>query len=68
MAIRTVMDRNNFEGKKVIIYTTTNAYEKEKYKEKARKLVRKADGNVIGHYQVIAKEKVSRKKIERTKE
>lgn len=68
MAIRTVIDRNSFEGKKVIIYTTTNAYEKEKYKEKARKLVRKAGGNVVGYYQILAKEKVNDKKIDRTKE
>ena len=68
MAIRTVIDRNSFEGKKVIIYTTTNAYEKEKYKEKARKLVRKAGGDVVGYYQVLAKEKINGKKIDRTKE
>jgi len=68
MAIRTVIDRNNFDGKKVIIYTTTNAYEKEKYKEKARKLVRKAGGDVVGYYQILAKEKTNGKKIDRTKE
>jgi hypothetical protein len=68
MAIRTVIDRNNFDGKKVIIYTTTNAYEKEKYKEKARKLVRKAGGDVVGYYQILAKEKINGKKIDRTKE
>ena len=68
MAIRTVIDRNSFDGKKVLLYTTTNAYEKEKYKEKARKLVRKAGGNVVGYYQILAKEKVNGKKIDRTKE
>ena len=68
MAIRTVIDRNNFDGKKVIIYTTTNAYEKEKQKEKARKLVRKAGGDVVGYYQILAKEKINGKKIDRTKE
>ena len=68
MAIRTVIGRNSFEGKKVVIYTTTNAYEKEKQKEKARKLVRKAGGDVVGYYQVLAKEKVNGKKIDRTKE
>jgi len=68
MAIRTVIDRNNFDGKKVIIYTTTNAYEKEKYKEKARKLVRKAGGDVVGYYQILAKKKINGKKIDRTKE
>ncbi len=68
MAIRTVIDRNRFDGKKVLLYTTTNAYEKEKQKEKARKLVRKAGGDVVGYYQVLAKEKINGKKIDRTKE
>ena len=68
MAVRTFIDRNRFDGKKVIIYTTTNAFEKEKYKEKSRKLVRKAGGVVVGYYQILAKEKVDGKKIDRTKE
>jgi len=68
MAIRTVIDRNRFDGKKLVIYTTTNAYEKEKYKEKSRKLVRKAGGDVVGYYQVLAKEEIDGEKIDRTKE
>jgi flavodoxin len=68
MAIRTVIDRNRFNGKKVIIYTTTNAFEKEKYKEKSRNLVRKAGGDVVGYYQILAKEEVDGKKKDRTKE
>jgi flavodoxin len=68
MAIRTFIDRNRFDGKKVIIYTTTNAFEKEKYKEKGKNLVRKAGGDVVGYYQILAKEEVDGKKIDRTKE
>ena len=68
MAIRTVIDRNRFNGKKVIIYTTTNVLEKEKYKEKSRNLVRKAGGDVVGYYQILAKEEVDGKKKDRTKE
>jgi flavodoxin len=67
MAIRTIIDRNRFDGKKVIIYTTTNALEKEKYKEKSRNLVRKAGGDVVGYYQILAKEEADGKKIDRTK-
>jgi flavodoxin len=67
MAIRTLIDKNRFDEKKVVIFTTTNAFEKEKYKEKARKLVRKAGGDVVGYYQILAKEKVNDKKIDRTK-
>ena len=68
MAIRTLIDRNRFDWRKVIIYTTTNALEKEKYQEKSRNLVRKAGGNVVGYYQILAKEEVDGEKIERTKE
>ena len=68
MAIRTLVDKNSFEGKKVVIFTTTNAFEKEKYTEKSRNLVRKAGGEVVGYYQVLAKEEVNGGKIDRTKE
>jgi len=68
MAIRTLIDRNRFDWRKVIIYTTTNALEKEKYKEKSRNLLRKAGGNVVGYYQILAKEEVNGKKTDRTKE
>jgi hypothetical protein len=66
--MRTFIDRNRFDGKKVIIYTTTNAYEKEKYKEKGRNLVRKKGGDVVGYYQILAKEEVDGEKTDRTKE
>ena len=65
MAIRTLIDRNNFEGKKVILFTTTNAFEKEKYKEKSKDLVRKAGGDVVGYFQVVAMEEVDGEKVER---
>ena len=65
MAIRTLIDKNSFEGKKVIIFTTTNAFEKEKYKEKSKDLVRKAGGEVVGYYQVVAMEEVEGEKVER---
>ena len=65
MATRTVIDKNSFEGKKVIIFTTTNAFEKEKYKEKSKDLVRKAGGDVVGYYQVVAKEEVDGEKVDR---
>jgi flavodoxin len=59
MAIRTLIDTNRFDGKKVIIFTTTNAFEEEKYKEKSKDLVRKAGGDMVGYYQVLAQEKVN---------
>jgi flavodoxin len=65
MATRTLIDKNSFEGKKVILFTTTNAFEKEKYKEKSKDLVRKAGGEVVGYYQVVAMEEVEGEKVER---
>jgi len=68
MAIRTLIDKNRFDEKKVMIFSTTNAFEQEKYKEKSRNLVRKAGGDVVGYYQVLAIEEVNGEKIDRTKE
>jgi hypothetical protein len=68
MAIRTFIDRNRFDGKKVIIFTTTNAFEKEEFKEKSKNLVRQAGDEVVGYYQILAKEEVDGKKTDRTKE
>ena len=65
MATRTLIDKNSFAEKKVIIFTTTNAFEKEKYKEKSKDLVRKAGGDVVGYYQVVAKEEVDGEKVDR---
>lgn len=65
MATRTLIDKNSFTGKKVIIFTTTNAFEKEQYKEKSKDLVRKAGGDVVGYYQVVAKEEVEGEKVDR---
>jgi len=68
MAIRTLIDKNRFDEKKIVVFTTTNAFEKEKYKEKSKNLVRKSGGDVAGYYQVLAKEEVNGEKIDRTKE
>ena len=68
MAIRTFIDKNRFDNKKVILYTTTNAEEKEKYKEKNRDLVRKQGGEVVGYFQILAKKEVDEEKVLRTKE
>jgi len=53
MAVRTFVDKNRFDNKKVILYTTTNAEEKEKYKEKNRNLVREKGGEVVGYFQIL---------------
>jgi len=69
MAIRTLIDNNRFDGKKVIIFTTTNAFEEEKYKEKSKNLVREVGGDIVGYYQVLAQEEVNEEeKVDRTVE
>ena len=54
-----MIDNNRFDGKKVIIFTTTNAFEEEKYKEKSKNLVREVGGDIVGYYQVLAQEEVN---------
>ena len=66
MAIRTFIDKNRFDNKKVILYTTTNAEEKEKYKEKNRTLLREKGGEVAGYFQILARKIINEKKIQRT--
>lgn len=68
MAIRTLIDKNTFEGKKVVIFTTTNAYEKEKYIEKSKNLVREKGGDVVGYFQVAVQEEMNGEKVDKTKE
>lgn len=68
MAIRTLIDKNTFEGKKVVIFTTTNANEKEKYKEKSKDLVREKGGDVVGYFQVAVQKKMNGDKVDKTKE
>ena len=67
MAIRTLIDKNRFDEKKVIIFTTTNAFEEEKYKEKSKNLVREVGGDIVGYYQVLAQEEINEEeKVDRT--
>ena len=68
MAIRTFIGKNSFEGKKVVIFTTTNAFEKEKYKEKSMDLIREKGGDVVGYFQVAVQEEINGEKIDKSKE
>ena len=65
-AIRKFLSLNKFEGKKVAIFTTTNAHENEKMQEKNKNLVKQSGGKVIGYYQVLAMEEKDGKKVERS--
>ena len=64
-AIRKFLTLNKFEGKKAVIFTTTNAHENEKLQEKNKNLVTQAGGEVVGYYQVLAMEEKDGKKVER---
>jgi hypothetical protein len=52
----------------VVLLTTTNAFEKEEYKEKSKNLVRESGGEVVGYYQVLAKDEVNEEKVDRPRE
>lgn len=67
-AIRKFAALNNFDRKKVVIVTTTNASEKEELKEKNKGILRAAKGEVVGYYQILAMEEKDGKKAERTTE
>jgi flavodoxin len=67
-AIRTFVETNRFDGKKVAIFVTADTYSEKKYREKCAKLVMDADGDVVGFFQVQAKEEKNGEEIDRTKE
>lgn len=65
-AIRTLIAKNRFNGKKVGIFTTTNVLEKESSREKGKAAVAEAGGIAVGYWQVAVQEKIDGKKIEKT--
>jgi len=65
-AIRTLIAKNRFDGKKVGIFTTTNVLEKESSREKGKAAVAEAGGSAAGYWQVAVQEKIDGKKIEKT--
>lgn len=66
-AIRTLIDKNRFDNKKVIMFTTTNAAEKEKYIEKSKGRVAQQGAQVLGYYQLVVKKEVNGKKIDKSR-
>jgi len=67
-AIRTLIARNKFDNKKVIIFTTGNAILDEANQEKNKALVIASGGQVVGYLQVAVQEKVNDKKVDRPKD
>ena len=67
-AMKKFVSLNKLTGKKVGIFTTTNASENEKQREKTKTLVEQAGGKVVGYYQVLVMEEKDGVKEERSKE
>ena len=67
-AIRTLIARNKFDNKKVIIFTTGNAILDQANQGKNKALVKASGGQVVGYLQVAVQEKVNDKKVDRPKD
>jgi flavodoxin len=67
-AIRTLIARNKFDNKKVIIFTTGNAILDQANQEKNKALVKTSGGQVVGYMQVAVQEKINDKKVDRPKD
>jgi flavodoxin len=67
-ASRTIIARNRFDGKKVLVFSTTNVLEKKSQLEKTRALVEKAGGVYCSHFQVAVTEKLDGSKTQKAVE
>jgi len=67
-ATRTLLATNRLDGKKVALFTTTNALESESSREKSRAAVTASGASMVGYWQVAVREKGDGKKIEKTSE
>jgi len=67
-AMRKFIGLNRFDGKKVILVTTTNASLNEEQRKNIKSLVTAKGGNVAGYYEILAQDKIQDKRVEKTKE
>ena len=67
-AIRTLIDKNRWDGRRLMLFTTTNAAEKEKYIEKGKARVAQRGAQVAGYCQVVVKREVDGKKVDKPKQ
>jgi flavodoxin len=65
-AIRTFIAKNKFDGKKIVLFSTTNVFEKEGSQNKAKKLVLQSGGQIAGYFQIAVTEKLDGEKIQRS--
>jgi len=66
--IKAVLKNNDFKGKKVTLFTTTNVSIPEEFRGKSKALVQQAGGTVAGYYEVIVADTVDKKAVPRKKE
>ncbi len=64
-AIRTFIANNRFDGKKIVLFTTTNVFEKEGSQNRAKTMVGKSGGTVAGYFQIAVTEKINGEKVQR---
>lgn len=63
-AIRTFLEENRLAGKNIFLLYTTNVLLKETSMDRAKKMVIKSGGQVVGSFQVAVTEKVDGEKVE----
>jgi flavodoxin len=63
--MRTLIAKNRFDGKKVVIFTTANSFGKV-YEENSKPPVTAAGGKVVGYYLVLSKDTVNNELVDRT--
>ncbi len=66
-AIRTFIETNSFNGKKVIMFNTSDLFVEEKYQEKNKAMVQAVGADVIGYFQVNVMKEVAGEKVPRDK-
>lgn len=67
-AIRTFIAQHTFDGKKVIMFTTTNVFENKGSQSRTENMVAQSGGRVSGYFQVAATEKINEVKTVRSRE
>lgn len=67
-AIRTFIAQHTFDGRKVIMFTTTNVFENKGSQSRTENMVAQSGGKVAGYFQVAATEKINGEKTVRSQE
>lgn len=68
LAMRSFVERNRFDGKRVIIFITADVFIEDKYQAKHKALVEKSGGTVAGYFQVQATDLVDGEKKPRSRD